>query len=216
MEISPLFAHMKFIAENGPRMKKYSLGNKEIDSLTTGVGMIATASWCSHVLATNKYDLAINFGTCGSFDRSLDPGMLVHIVTDRIAELGAEDGEKFLTVNELNLLGENELPFKWGQLVNLAPPSNPVMNAIATVNGITVNKVHGNEKSISETVKRWNPHVESMEGAAFMYACMTHDTVFAQVRAVSNFIEKRNRDAWKMAEAIKNLSTTGLEILNAF
>ncbi|HTL80527.1 MAG TPA: futalosine hydrolase [Bacteroidia bacterium] len=216
MEIAPLVANLKFIKESSPRMKSYSLGNKEIDVLTTGVGMVATATWTTHALMSTKYDLAVNFGVCGSFDRSLHPGMVVHVLTDRIAELGAEDDEKFLSVHELNLLNENEAPFKWGQLVNLEVPSNPVMTSLSGVNAITVNTVHGNEKSIASAVARFNPHVESMEGAAFMYACLTHNVVFAQVRAVSNIVEKRNRDAWKMNEAIKNLGVTGLEILNAF
>jgi futalosine hydrolase len=53
-----------------------------------------------------------------------------------------------------------------------------------------------------------------MEGAAFMYACMIHEVRFAQVRAVSNIVEKRNRGAWKMAEAVSNLGTTALGILD--
>jgi futalosine hydrolase len=52
-----------------------------------------------------------------------------------------------------------------------------------------------------------------MEGAAFMYACMIHEIVFAQVRAVSNVVEKRNRGAWKMAEAIGSLGTVALNII---
>ena len=40
-----------------------------------------------------------------------------------------------------------------------------------------------------------------MEGAAFMYACLVQGLPFAQVRAVSNVVERRNRGAWKMAEA---------------
>ena len=33
-----------------------------------------------------------------------------------------------------------------------------------------------------------------MEGAAFMYACLIQGVPFAQVRAVSNIVERRNRD----------------------
>lgn len=215
MEIAPVMARLKFVGERGPRMKAYTYNAHEIDVLITGVGMVATAFWCSQVMATNKYDLALNLGVCGSYDRSLEPGQLVHIVSDRIAELGAEDGDKFLTVQELSLLGENELPFKWGQLVNLAPLSNPVLNALPAVQAISVNKVHGAEQSIADTVKQFNPHVESMEGAAFMYACLLNDLVFAQVRAVSNIVERRNREAWKMALAIKNLNEMAAEMLNA-
>jgi futalosine hydrolase len=36
----------------------------------------------------------------------------------------------------------------------------------------------------------------------------------AQIRAVSNFIEKRNRDNWNIALAIKNLNETAIEIIN--
>ena len=61
--------------------------------LTTGVGMVATAAWCSQALAQTRYDLALNFGMCGSFDRALELGTVVHVRSDRIAELGAEDGE---------------------------------------------------------------------------------------------------------------------------
>jgi futalosine hydrolase len=213
MEISPLLARLKFSGETGPRMKSYSHNGHQYDVLITGVGMVATAFWCSQAMCKKKYDLALNFGVCGSYDRNLVPGKTVHVVSDRIAELGAEDGDAFLTVNELNLLGENEFPFKWGQLVNLAPYSNPVLNALPAVNGISVNKVHGNETSIAQAVKLFNPHVESMEGAAFAYACLIHELVYAQVRTVSNFVERRNRENWKMAEAIRGLGETSFAML---
>jgi futalosine hydrolase len=213
MEIASLVAKLRFVAETGPRTKTYTHGENEIDVLITGVGMVATSFWCSQLMTKKKYDLALNFGVCGSFDPALSSGKAVHIVADRIAELGAEDGEQFLDVHELNLLGENDFPYKWGQLVNLSPLSNPVINALPAVHAITVNTVHGNEQSIAFAAERFKPHVESMEGAAFMYACLLNELVFAQVRTISNKVERRNRDAWKMAEAIRALGETGLEIL---
>ena len=68
-----------------------------IELLTTGVGMVATAAWCSRAFAERRYDLALNLGVCGSFDRALSPGTVVHVIADRISELGAEDGEHLLT-----------------------------------------------------------------------------------------------------------------------
>jgi futalosine hydrolase len=52
-----------------------------------------------------------------------------------------------------------------------------------------------------------------MEGAAFMYSCLIHDVPFAQVRAVSNMVERRNRESWKISNAIDNLTTAALDIL---
>jgi futalosine hydrolase len=131
----------------------------------------------------------------------------VHVVSDRLAELGAEDGERFLTLEELELPGESEF-------VNLDPPSNSGLEQLPAVTGITVNTVHGDERTIAAVTERFGPQVESMEGAAFMSACLIHKVPFAQVRAVSNFVGRRNREAWKMPEAIQNLGVEALRIIN--
>jgi futalosine hydrolase len=214
MEIAPLVEKIRDTSESGASVKTYTYAGHDVDVLITGVGMVATAAWCSRVLARKRYDLALNLGVCGAFDRALEPDTVVHVVADRIAELGAEDDETFLTIQKLNLLGENEFPFTCGQLMNPAPPANVALSGLPAVTGITVNTIHGNDRSIAAVVQRFKPQVESMEGAAFMYACMIHEVVFAQVRAVSNVVEKRNREAWKMADAIGSLALTALRILD--
>jgi futalosine hydrolase len=170
--------------------------------------MVATAAWCSRVLAGGGYDVALNAGVCGSFDRTIAPGAVVHVVADRLAELGAEDADRFLTIQDMRLLGEDEFPFQGGLLVNGAPPQGATLAGLPTVTGLTVNTVHGHEPSIAAVVERFAPQVESMEGAAFMYACRIHDVPFAQIRAVSNIVERRNRAAWKMPEAVDALCRT--------
>src|SRR5687767_12969925 len=122
-------------------------GRHEVDVVATGIGMVATAAWCSRALARTQYDIALNLGVCGSFDPSLGPGTVVHVVSDRLSELGAEDGDAFLTLQELALLDENAFPFRSGELVNDAPPANPVIDRLPAVSGITVNTVHGNERT---------------------------------------------------------------------
>src|SRR4051794_823144 len=86
----------------------YTHGPHEIDILITGVGMVATAAWCSRALTQSTYDLALNLGVCGSFDSFIEPGTVVHVTSDRLAELGAEDGDGFLTLEDLQLSGESE------------------------------------------------------------------------------------------------------------
>jgi futalosine hydrolase len=214
-EIAPLVARLSRASDSGGRLQHSIHGNHYVDVLTTGVGMVATAAWCCRTLASATYDLALNFGVCGTFDRSLQPGTVVHVVADRLAELGAEDRDAFLTVQQLHLLGDDEFPFTRGELVNAHPPANAVLTRLPTVNGITVNTVHGNARSIATVTARFTPRVESMEGAAFMYACLINNLPFAQVRAVSNVVEPRNRDAWRLADAIRYLGETAISILEA-
>jgi len=214
-EIAPFVAGLRFESDGDSRVTTYARAGHDVDVLTTGVGMVATAAWCSRVLARSEYDAAFNLGVCGSFDRALaPPGAVVHVVTDCMPELGAEDDEAFLTIQELKLLGKNEFPFQAGRLMNVAPPSNAVLSRLPTVHGITVNTVHGNDASIAAVTRRCEPHVESMEGAAFMYACLMHQLPFAEVRAVSNIVEKRNRAAWRIQEAIQQLGEVALAIID--
>lgn len=216
LEVRPLVDRLELVAPDicDARGNAYRYGAHDLDVLLTGVGMVATAAWCSRALTDTVYDAALNIGVCGAFDRRLAPGTVVHVVADRVCELGAEDDEQFLTIEELQLLDADERPFARAELVNDAPIAAAGLAGLPRVKGITVNTVHGNTQSIARTAARFAPDVESMEGAAFMYACMIHEVPFAQVRAVSNIVERRNKDAWRMADAIASLAPAVLHILD--
>jgi len=114
-EVAPIMQRMYSTPTEDPCVDTYTHGSHEIDVLITGVGMVATAAWCSRALTQQSYALALHLGVCGSFDEFIEPGTVVHVTSDRLAELGAEDGERFLTLADLELPGESEF-------VNLDPP----------------------------------------------------------------------------------------------
>ncbi|MFD1629923.1 futalosine hydrolase [Pseudopedobacter beijingensis] len=163
--------------------------------LITGVGMVATAYALGTELSKNQYDLAINIGIAGSFSRKLQIGQLVEIDEDIFSELGAEDDEDFLTLEEMQL-GE----IRYNSSFKLTE------NKLTRVRAITVNKVHGNEETIEETIEMFTPKLESMEGAAFFYACEEAQVSALQIRSVSNYVEKRNKNNWNIPLAVKNLN----------
>jgi futalosine hydrolase len=214
-EVGPFVAGLTRVAEAGARVTRYRAAAHDIDVLISGVGMVAAASWCSRLLAAEQFDVALNLGVCGSFNTAIVPGTVVHVVSDRLAELGAEDGDGFLTIQQMGLLRDDEFPFKEGRLVNDSPPPIASLATLRPVEGITVNTVHGSEGSIASVSERFRPDVESMEGAAFMYCCLIHGISFAQVRAVSNIVERRNRAAWKLNEAVAALGAESLRLLQS-
>ena len=177
-------------------------GDRRFDILITGVGMVATAFTMGQRLAANQYDLAINLGIAGSFDRTLKLGEVVEIENDTLAELGAENGDEFIPITALGF-GENT--FGAGNMLFLP---------IKRVHAITVNTAHGEEKSIQKVLTRLQPKLESMEGAAFFYACKKSTTPSLQIRAISNYVEKRNRENWQIGLAIKNLNDFAIELLD--
>lgn len=208
-EIKPLLDALKDVSRSGSNLYVGSYGDHTVDVLLTGVGMTATAYHCGKQLDGN-YDLAINAGICGSFNRNLEPGAVLQIYEDRFAELGAEDGDRFLSLEELNLPGVSHIHNSREHF------NNPVIHEIPRVTGITVNTTHGNEKSIAAIYERYHPFVESMEGAAFMFACEQEQIPYIQIRAVSNYVEKRNRENWNIPLAIANLNKKVMEIIQEF
>jgi futalosine hydrolase len=213
-EIAPLLAALQQRPGGDTRLGTCRHGAHDVEVLTTGVGMVATAAWTSRLLAQRDYDLALNLGVCGSFDPAIPLGAVVHVISEELPEMGAEADDRFLTLRDLKLLADDEFPFRSGRLVNAEPPDIPPLQSLTRVRGITINTIHGSDTSIAAVRQRCDPQVETMEGAAFMYACLIRQVRFAEVRAVSNVVEKRNRAAWKLGEAIDNLNAAALHILD--
>ena len=198
--------------ESGNEGQDFGLKTLDFELLITGVGMVATAFALGRHLATNNYDLVVNLGVAGSFDRSIAEGELLEITKDTLAELGAEDDNDFIPIETLGFGGATFYPStKLADLYNLFNTFN-----LRQATSITVNTVHGNETSIYKVAERLNAQLESMEGAAFFYACKEFNVPCIQIRAVSNYVEKRNRENWNIGLAIKNLNTFAVEFLKLY
>lgn len=187
-------------------------------SLVTGVGMIPTVFELTTTLNGEKFDLVINVGIAGAFDKTLALGEVVEVVQDQFSEELIEDGIELKSYYDLGLRGKNEEPFENGVLRRtfqfLDSPFQDPAKKIKQVNSITVNTVHGNDFSIKRIRERLNPQVESMEGAAFFYVCNKMEVPCLQLRAISNYVERRNRDAWEIELAVANLAEEVVNTLN--
>ncbi len=192
-EIQPTLAHFKLGSSALIETEKFEV-------LITGVGMVATAFALGQILQQN-YNLVVNVGIAGSFDNNIPLGKVVNVVQDTFAELGAENHEDFISLPALGF-GENKFE-------NTAKEQTGLMR----VKGITVNKVHGNAVSIEQTIKRYQPATESMEGAAVFYACQKLNIPALQIRSISNYVEPRNRENWQVGVAVSNLNEWLIDFL---
>jgi len=212
-ETKIVYNKLKLIEKKDGFFSRHQLGKKEIDILITGVGIASTAYQLGKILSTNKYDFAINFGIAGSFNKSLKLGDVVNVESDIISELGAENENSFLKFNELNL-SKNIIDKSIWNSKNKNKISNIEILKLPKVNGITVNTVHANKNSINKVIELYKPDIETMEGAPFLHICNTEKIKCAQIRSISNYVEERNIDNWKIDLAIKNLNDVALKILN--
>ncbi|MFD3326263.1 futalosine hydrolase [Streptomyces sp. NPDC058701] len=172
-----------------------------LDVLVGGVGPAAAAAGTATALALTGYGLVISAGIGGGFAPAAPPGSLV--VADAIvaADLGAETPEGFVDVAALG----------FGRAVHLPPAELAALAAEATggllAPVLTVSTVTGTAARAAELAAR-HPQAgaEAMEGFGVAEAAAAHGLPVLEIRAVSNAVGPRDRDAWRIGEALTALA----------
>ncbi|MGY3054559.1 futalosine hydrolase [Pedobacter sp. UYEF25] len=193
-ELNPTYTHFNL-------KKEAFTSSIHFDVLITGVGMVATAFALGNLPIANKYNLIVNLGIAGCFDKTVPLGTVFNVTKDSFADFGAEDNGGFLSIEQMGF-GENT--FSNQSTLNLGLPE---------ALGITVNTISGNANTILDRKNRWMAQTESMEGAAVFYAAAQQKIDVVQVRSISNYVQPRDKRAWNMNLAIENLNTWAIEFL---
>jgi len=211
-EITPLLQYLRKTWES-PTLNRFINYNTEINICITGVGMVATTYAVTKALH-QSYDLVLQAGIGGSFDKNIELGEVVFITSEQYGDLGAEDRGKYLDIFEMNLLGADAHPFTG---TKLQTPLLPIHEKIKLkqVSGLTVNTVSGHEPTIKLRNERYASDVESMEGVAFHYVCLQENVPFAQIRSISNYVAPRDKSTWRMREAVINLNNWLIDFIEA-
>lgn len=205
-EILPTIESFFFLPSDSPQI--LTAGN--LTALVTGVGMVNTAYHLGKYLAVNTPDFAINAGIAGTFDPLLPLGSVVEITEDSFSEMGAENHEDFLTLEQM---GFSLLESQNTRYFNTFSNPSPSRLAVPKVSAITVNTVHGSDASILTARKRWNKQVETMEGAAFFQIMTAENIPFCALRGISNDVEPRNRANWNIRDAVINMNALLIDFL---
>jgi futalosine hydrolase len=205
---------LKNISGMIPYEDGFRFGNQIISPIVTGVGGISTAWSMKQWLSINPQpDLAINAGIAGSFSDKLKIGEVVVPVTDCFADMGIESGDKTLTLYEAGLSDPDLFPFEKGVINSRNEFIKKLGQTIIKVNAITVNMCSGSASTIEKLKNKFNPDIETMEGATFFYICAREKIPFLSVRAISNKVEPGSRDSWNIKLALENLAGKMKEIL---
>ncbi|MER6753373.1 futalosine hydrolase [Micromonospora echinofusca] len=182
--------------------------------LPVGVGPAVAAATTARLLALaeaagRSYRGVVSAGVAGGFAGRAEVGATVLGSVSVAADLGAESPAGFLPVDELGM------PPEWlgGGLALAADPG--LLAALraglptATVGAVlTVSTVTGTAAS-TDALRRRHPDAvaEAMEGYGVAVAAAQAGVPFAELRTVSNPVGPRDRDAWRMREALAALTT---------
>lgn len=181
-------------------------GNKDVGLhyLVHGVGIMNSLCSIQQFLLHHSCDLFIQCGVAGSYSELYKPGDVVFVKRDQF-ECGAEENDgTILTLSDLNLDSPNPL---------INPSSFPL--SLPEVSALTVSVCSGTTESISRRIGKYRADIESMEGAACHYLALLTGTAFYQIRGISNRVEPRNREAWRVNDAIDACSAVITQFLKS-
>ena len=186
--------------EIAPFMEK----NPATDFLITGVGVPATIYQLHKRLMQVDYDLVIQAGIAGSFNKLLPLASCILVYRDVFADLGVEENNEYFTMGEKGLIDTAAFPYTNGWLVN----ENFLLKQIdlPKVTSITVNKISDKIEQQEKYIQKFVPDIESMEGAALHYVCLQEQVSFLQLRSISNIVGERDKTKWKLDASIINLN----------
>lgn len=170
--------------------------------LTGGVGSANAAAATANRLAIDPgFDAVLSVGIGGAFPGKAEPGALLLARRVVAADLGADSPDGYLSVDDL---GFGSAVFEAGRV----PGLDAVVGTILTVNTVT-----GTDERALELMDRHPEAVgEAMEGYGVAAAAALVDLPFAEVRAVSNLIGRRDKDAWRLGLAFDALAAAALPI----
>jgi len=179
----------------------------------SGIGMLAAGFALTKMAIEDKPDLIIQVGIAGTFDTGMALGTVVIINEETIGDLGVEEDGKWKDLFDLKLEKSSYHPFEKRKLPNQWLKKYNLL-ALPEVSSITVNEISTNHERIQKLIKKYNPVIESMEGAALHYVARESNIPFVQIRAISNYIGERDKSKWEMKSAIDNLNQTLIKYID--
>jgi len=187
--------------EFGELKKNLQTIKHDVQFFEHGIGLMMSAFSIAK-LTILKPDLIIQCGIAGCYNNALQIGETVVVKSETLGDTGAEDQDSELDLVDLKLINPNTFPFHNAKLIN--PYLDLFSINLKKVNSLSVNLASGSLKTIKQRKLKYNPDIESMEGASLHYACLSSYIPFIQFRGISNYVEPRNKENWNIPLAIQN------------
>lgn len=182
------------------------LGNSTIfDVQLAGVGPALAAARTAKALALKDYDLVISAGIAGGYVDKAKIGSIVVATEIVAADLGAETLDGFLSLDELGfgstrIVSDSALANKLTEALNkelITTLLGPI-NTVSTATGTTAT-------ALERASRVRNVAAEGMEGFGVATAAIDQGIPILEIRSISNPVGPRDRDAWRIKEALRAL-----------
>jgi futalosine hydrolase len=177
-----------------------------LDVIAAGVGPAAAAAGTATALAqaaNTDYGLVVSAGIGGGFAGVAPVAGVVVASSIVAADLGVRTAEGFTDVAELGFgRASHQPPARLARAAADAAGPGAVLGPVLTVSTVT-----GTAERAAELAARHpGAAAEAMEGFGVAEAAARHGLPVLEIRAISNAVGPRDRDAWRIPEALRALT----------
>jgi len=182
----------------------------DVITLVSGIGAVESTLNLSRFLSTAQganVQKVIHFGVGGAF-QGLGLDLLDICLAEKeiLADFGICWGERtepfdFLSQDTWQVKLDQQMLQQAGTILRQLEIPNHSGNFI-TVNGVSGHACRGNQFR-----DRYQAICENMEGFGVARVCQQFQVSCLEIRCISNMVEDRNRQAWKIPEACRALGT---------
>ena len=199
------------------------IGIRPVVLIETGIGAVNTAQALTVALQEIDPELVLQIGIGGAYLGSgLDKGDLALATEENYGDLGVITPAGWLPADEIGIpvLSSDRDYYN-------TYPVDPALVARAqhrleqsgecVVQGpfVTVQQCTGREDIGNELAARFNAICENMEGAAAAHISTLYAVPFLELRAISNHVEDRNKDAWDIPRAVQRAQIAAQKFIEA-
>lgn len=179
--------------------EKHHYSSISIQFLVTGIGMSQTTFQLTCHLMKHSYDLLIQAGLAGAYNRDLNIGDVVAVLTEVHGDIGYEEIDGGIYALEAfspekDRIRTNFHLNDWFQF------------NLPKVIGLSVDTTTGLLSTVERRTWQYNADIETMEGFATHLVADELKIPYLQIRAISNYVEQRNKEQWNIPLALKNLN----------
>jgi futalosine hydrolase len=181
--------------------------------IESGIGKVNTAATLAAFAQRRKIERALLFGIAGAYaDSGLQIGEAALAEKEIQADLGIRAGG-------IKGMGFPSLVLGPDRFHNRFPLDRAFTREIEAKVSLprrfflTRDLVSENPTEATQLSRKWEAHLENMEGAAFAQTCLWLGLAGAELRSVSNIAGIRDKAQWRIKQAIESLEQHILRIL---
>jgi futalosine hydrolase len=164
-----------------------------------GAGPVAAAVACARLVPLVQPELVISAGIAGGFAGRAALGEIVVASESLFADLGAATDDGFLSMSSLGFAGGAALASSCG-------PSLGQRLGAACAPVLTLATMTGTDAGAAELAAAHpSAAAEAMEGYGVAWAATECGVPWAEIRAISNLIGRRDRSTWNIPAAFAAL-----------